>query len=436
MATSDNGDAIPLDEAADAVPLDEAVVLLAPLGQDANVASATLRRAGLLPQITRSIGELTAYIRSGCGSILLTEEALTPQGVIELLAALAEQPSWSDVPLLLLVADDDEARTRPRHRSELLDARNVTILQRPLPAVTLVTALRSALRARRRQYQVRDLLARERLARAQAEEATRIKDQFLATVSHELRTPLSAVLVWAQLLEAGRLQQQQLPEAIRAIACGARAQSKLIEDLLDVSRMLSGKLRLDVCHMCIAPVLSAAAEVVRPMAEAKGVRLDLELEPSSEMVLLDADRGLQIFWNLLSNAVKFTPAGGSISLRLIREPGHVRVQVADTGEGIDADFLPHVFERFRQADSAQTRRHGGLGVGLSIAQQLAELHGGSLDVQSPGRGQGSTFIVRLPLASTGHAPAPDGLAASESGATRAPPNAVVEHGDPECAAKR
>jgi signal transduction histidine kinase len=379
--------------------LEEAVIILAPFGSDARIVSNALRASGIAALIANDIAELIERVRSSCGSVLVTEEALTGSAGANLLSALEVQPSWSDLPVLLLVTSrEDEPLVLPPQVMTLKTMRNVTLLERPLAAITLVTILRSAMQARRRQFEMRDLLARERLAREQAESATRIKDEFLASVSHELRTPLSAVLLWARMLQAGQLNEEQAQQAVRAIASGAEAQSKLIEDLLDVGRMLSGKIRLEVRPHTVAPLLSATVEVLRPMADAKQLRLDVQLEAFPEMSMIDSDRMQQIFWNLLSNAVKFTPTGGRVSVLLAKEGEQVRVTITDTGLGIEADFLPHVFERFRQADSLQTRRHGGLGLGLSIVHQLVELHGGTVQAYSAGHGQGSSFIIRLPIA--------------------------------------
>jgi signal transduction histidine kinase len=377
------------------------VVVLAPWARDAAVVSGILRDAQLKSTVAADIAHLVLHMRSDVGAVLVTEEALTRAGLQGLVTALAEQSAWSDLPVLLLLADDngDRGLAFSKQLAALTSARNVTVLQRPVPAITLVSLVQAALHARRRQYQVRDLIMRERTAREEAEAATRTKDEFLASVSHELRTPLSAILLWSQLLEDGRLTAEQTRHAARVIAFGAQAQSKLIEDLLDVSRLLTGKLRLEVQAQRLAPILSAALEVVRPMAEAKEVRVQVHIGSGSDMVLADAERLQQVFWNLLSNAVKFTAPTGQVSLELLPEPRHVTVRIADTGQGIDPEFLPHVFERFRQADPASTRRHGGLGIGLSIVQQLVELHGGTIVGASAGKDKGSSFSVRLPLAS-------------------------------------
>ena len=238
---------------------------------------------------------------------------------------------------------------------------------------------------------------RERLLR-EAQEANRLKDEFLATVSHELRTPLTAILGWAHLLRGGMLEAGAAANALETIERNARSQAQLIDDLLDVSRIVTGKLRLDVVPVDPHSFIDPAVEAVRPAAEAKGVELRKVIDAGAGVVVGDPARLQQVVWNLLSNAVKFTPAGGRVELRLGRADAHVEIVVSDTGAGIDPDFLPHVFERFRQADQRTTRRHGGLGLGLSIVRHLVELHGGAVRVESAGEGAGSTFTVTLPVA--------------------------------------
>jgi len=241
------------------------------------------------------------------------------------------------------------------------------------------------------------LLVRERTARAEAESANRAKDEFLATLSHELRTPLTAILGWARLLRGGNLPEGTAGGALETIERNARAQSQLIDDLLDVSRIVTGKLRLDTRPIEIGRIIEAAVESVRPAARAKNIRLEVELEPLGGPLLGDAGRLQQVAWNLLSNAVKFTPEGGRVGVLLRRAGPHAEVRVEDTGQGIGADFLPHVFDRFRQADGSTTRSHGGLGLGLAIARHLVELHGGAISADSDGEGRGASFTVRLPL---------------------------------------
>jgi signal transduction histidine kinase/DNA-binding response OmpR family regulator len=241
------------------------------------------------------------------------------------------------------------------------------------------------------------LLVREQAARAEAEAANRAKDEFLATLSHELRTPLTAILGWSHLLRSGTLPGETIDSALETIERNARAQSQLIDDLLDVSRIITGQLRLDMSPVEIDGIIAAAVDSMRPAASAKNIALHAELESMPGPILGDATRLQQIAWNLLSNAVKFTPKDGSVKVWLRRINSHVEVRVEDTGQGISGEFLPHVFDRFRQADGTATRRHGGLGLGLAIARHLVELHGGTIHAESRGEGHGASFTVNLPI---------------------------------------
>jgi signal transduction histidine kinase/ActR/RegA family two-component response regulator len=241
------------------------------------------------------------------------------------------------------------------------------------------------------------LLEAERAARSEAERASIIKDEFLATLSHELRTPLSAILGWSQLLATGDLPEEENAEGLDAIERNARAQAQLIEDLLDMSRVISGKLRLDVQWTDVSNVLHQAVESVRPSADAKQIRLRKIIDPHAGPVSGDPTRLQQVFWNLLSNAIKFTPKRGNVDVVLERVNSHIEITVHDSGIGIGPEVLPIVFERFRQADSSTTRLYGGLGLGLSIVKSLVELHGGTVRAQSDGEGHGATFTVSLPL---------------------------------------
>jgi signal transduction histidine kinase len=269
-------------------------------------------------------------------------------------------------------------------------------------AGVMISVLSESLhRARRRaeaaQSNLSASMERERASRLAAEAANCAKDEFLATVSHELRTPLTSILTWAHMLRAGALDGATTSRALESIKRSAQAQAQLIEDLLDVSRIISGKLRLDVRQIELLPVIEAAIDTVHPAADAKQIRLQSTLDPNAGPVSGDPQRLQQAVWNLLSNAIKFTPRGGFIRVNLQRVNSHVEITVADTGKGIRADFLPRIFERFSQADSGSTRRAGGLGLGLAIVRHLVELHGGTVDVASPGEGQGATFTVRLPV---------------------------------------
>ncbi len=254
------------------------------------------------------------------------------------------------------------------------------------------------MRERRRVEEERaSLLERERAARAEAEATSRAKDEFIAMLSHELRTPLNAVLGWARLLRSGKLDPGSAQRAIDAIERGAHTQAQIVDDLLDTARIVRGQLRLNVLPIELSPVVEAAAEIVRPAAAAREISLVTKLDANAGLVPADPARLQQVVWNLLANAVKFTPAGGRIEVRLESRGEQVVLTVADTGSGIAPTFLPHVFERFRQADSSATRAHGGLGLGLAIVRHLVEAHGGTVEADSPGPGLGSTFTVSLPL---------------------------------------
>jgi PAS domain S-box-containing protein len=283
---------------------------------------------------------------------------------------------------------------------------------------------------RRRAEQEREQsLAREQAARNEAEEANRLKDEFLATVSHELRTPLNAILGWASLLNLDALNHETVAKAREIIERNARAQAEIISDILDVSRIITGKLHLKARPVDLAPILQSAIDTVRPAAIAKGITLTTSIESTRNLVIGDADRLQQIIWNLMSNAIKFTPEKGLVDVKLEATDSHLEIRVTDSGIGIDPAFLPHIFTRFRQADASITRAHGGLGLGLAIVRHLVELHGGTVWAESTGKDQGATFTVRLPMAASSETQEPftadlRGLQASfnpiSSGAEKSP----------------
>lgn len=269
----------------------------------------------------------------------------------------------------------------------------LTIIEDVTERVAREAALETQLKSRS------ELLASEQQARTEAERANHLKDEFLATISHELRNPLNAILGWSSMLRSGKLPEANITRAVETIHRNAKAQSQLIADLLDVSRIISGKLRLDVRMIDLNPVVNAAIDSVRPAADAKGIQLQIILDSSAGPISGDADRLQQIVWNLLSNAIKFTPKGGRIQVKVERIDSHIEIAVSDTGAGISKEFLPFVFDRFRQADATTTRLHGGLGLGLSIVRQLVELHGGAVRVASEGENKGATFTISLPFLS-------------------------------------
>jgi signal transduction histidine kinase/ActR/RegA family two-component response regulator len=251
------------------------------------------------------------------------------------------------------------------------------------------------------------LLVQEQAARAEAERANRAKDEFLATLSHELRTPLNAMLGWLWWLRRGDLDEERGQRALETIERNTRALAQLIEDLLDVSRIITGKLRLEVRAADLVAIITAAVEAVRPAAQAKGIQLDVGLPGSPADVSGDPDRLQQVMWNLLSNAIKFTPEQGRVTVRLTPGARHAEIVVADTGRGIAPELLPYVFDRFRQADASHRSAQGGLGLGLSIVRHLVELHGGTVTAASPGEGQGARFTIRLPVLGEPAAPGTD-----------------------------
>ncbi len=245
------------------------------------------------------------------------------------------------------------------------------------------------------------LFVRERVARKHAEDADRLKDEFLATLSHELRTPLTAVLGWASLMRSGDVPQTEFANALEIIERNARAQARLIDDLLDVSRIITGNLKLELRPVDMVATVEAVGEAVRPAAQAKGVRLQIVLENKTHFINGDPNRLRQVVWNLVLNAIKFTARGGSVSVSIGSDENNARLVVTDTGEGITSEFLPYVFDRFRQAEGSIARRHGGLGLGLAVARHLVELHGGTISAESDGPGHGATFVVELPVAPAG-----------------------------------
>ena len=271
--------------------------------------------------------------------------------------------------------------------------RAIAILQQKAQALETEIVERS-----KAEENLRAVLVREQLARAEAETANRMKDEFLATVSHELRTPLNAIIGWLHMVKSGRLDEETKARALETIERNAKSQAQLVEDILDVSRMISGKLRLQITVVDVASVINAAIDAVQLAASSKGIELQVMLDPTARHVLGDANRLQQVVWNLLSNAIKFTPAGGKVVVRLERLQSQLQIKVHDTGQGISPQFLPYVFERFCQADAGSTRRYGGLGLGLALVRHLVELHGGNVRAQSEGDGKGATFIIELPLA--------------------------------------
>jgi len=369
------------------------VLVFAPVGRDGELTHEFLDRASIPNQICHSMTQLCTAFEDGAGALLLSEEVLDDPTVSRLTTLLERQPSWSDVPVLLFAGGSGADMTLRTIRS-IESLRNVTLLERPIRLAAVLTAIRAALRGRARQYEVRDLLTELREARADAEAANRLKDEFLATLSHELRTPLNAIVGWTSMLRRGQVEPSRMPRVFEALDRNAHSQAQLIADVLDVSRIVTGKLQLQLSTVDMCDVVAQATDSLRAAAAAKELRFFIEETPPC-LVRGDPGRLQQVIWNLLSNAIKFTQTGGSIRISVSRDEHEVLLSVADTGVGIAPEFLPHVFDRFRQADQTSTRAHGGLGLGLSIVKHLVELHGGTVSASSGGQGQGACFSVRL-----------------------------------------
>jgi PAS domain S-box-containing protein len=281
-------------------------------------------------------------------------------------------------------------------REVWVDAYSVVVCDDQGEAVGMRGVTMDVTRAIQAEKERSELLLREREARAQAEEANRLKDEFLANTSHELRTPLNAIVGWSRLLRSGQLDENTSAHAFEAIERNAWSQAQIVNDLLDVSRIITGKLHLTYLPTDLSNVINAAIDVVRPAAEAKGIKIVTKNNATALIVNGDANRLQQVAWNLLSNAVKFTPDGGVVEISLLRDNSFAKLMIADTGPGIKPEFLPHAFERFTQADSGTTRKHGGLGLGLAIVRHLAELHGGQVEAQNREGEKGAVFTVTLP----------------------------------------
>ena len=366
---------------------EERILVLAPTGRDAEMTRQILNGAGLVSTECAHMQYLCDALKEGAAAILITDETLSDPALQCLLKSLDGQERWSDVPVIVFPGHADNAA----FLLERLGSRaNVTILERPVRIAILINAVRSAFRARRRQYEIRDLLL-------QLENADRQKDLFLAMLSHELRTPLNAILGWSRILKLGGANPETTKLALDVIDRNAVAQAQLIADILSVSQIVAGTLRIEMEPVQLEAIVKAATDSIRPSAEAKGVHVALDTELPASHVLGDAGRLQQVISNLLSNAIKFTPAGGRVEVGLTPSAGTVQIVVQDNGKGIAADFLPYVFDRFRQADSSSTRSQGGLGLGLAIVRHLVELHRGSILAESPGEDRGATFTVTLPL---------------------------------------
>jgi signal transduction histidine kinase len=356
----------------------------------------TLRHAGFTITEVATGADALRLVRREPPSLVVLDVNLPDINGWDVCQRIKSDPATATLPVLQMsasfVTDADTVRA--------LEGGADACLTEPVEPPVLIATVRALLRARRAEEALRASLAGERTARAAAESASRAKDEFLATLSHELRSPLNAILTWVTLARSGQLGPDRSAQALEVIERNTRLQARMIEDLLDVSRIVSGKMQLSTAVADLAPIALAALESVQPQAEHRQVRLVAQVAPDAGPVLADAGRMQQVFTNLLSNAVKFTGPGGSVELSVRNEGDAVLAAVTDSGRGIAPEFLPHIFERFRQADASTTRNGGGLGIGLAIVRHLVELHGGSIEAESDGLGMGACFRVRLARATS------------------------------------
>lgn len=380
--------------------LQERLLILAPTADDAELIAAILRDRELDVVIVADAGALADEIEAGAAVVLLASEALDEPGSDALLqGALEKQEPWSEMPIILFGGDVEDTALRA---TELLGMRaQIVLLERPLGIATFVTATDAALRSRRRQYEVKrllDALAESAAQIAQAHDAaTRAKDEFLATLGHELRSPMTAIRGWIQLLQEDALDPEEASTALSMIDASTKVQARIVEDLMDVSRIMAGKVMIEPSRVELAPIVERVVATFLPAAEREGIQLTLDVSSEPLFAWADETRLQQVGWNLISNAIKFTPRGGSVRVTLARENGSAVIRVRDTGKGISPELLPHVFERYRQEDGDEMKAHKGLGLGLAIVRHLVESHGGTIQALSEGAGKGAELVASLPL---------------------------------------
>ncbi len=378
----------------------ERVLVRAPTGDDAALIADVLSEKGFEVLPLENLAALTREWHRGAGVLLIATEALNDEDCCTTLRQLLdEQEPWSEMPVVLLGGGaEDEA---PRVGELLGNRAQLLILERPLGIATFVSAIEGALRSRRRQYQVKrllDELAASAVAVARAhEEANHAKDEFLATLAHELRSPMTAIRGWIQMLKMGDLDPAHATEALSMIEASTKVQAHIIEDLMDISRILAGKVMIEPAVIPLAPVVTNVVATFRPAAALQGIHLTAAIPDEPMLVFADEIRMQQVGWNLISNAIKFTPRGGSVHVTLSREGGNAIISVRDTGRGISPELLPDVFERYRQEEGMDGKPHTGLGLGLAIVRHLVESHGGTIVARSEGTGRGAEFVLSLPL---------------------------------------
>jgi signal transduction histidine kinase/ActR/RegA family two-component response regulator len=363
--------------------LSEAVLIVAPAGRDAIVAADVLREGKISALPVASLDELTHYLERDCGVLMIAEEALVGHDLTKLQTLLRQQETWSDIPIILLSAPNT-----PHNEDYFFNSGNISVLERPFSRFTMIRAVDVALRARSRQYQVRDLLRAQQLA-------TEKRDEFFATLSHELRTPLNVILGWLQILR-GQPQTPEVESALDILLRNARTQKGLIDDLLDISRIVTGKLMFEMEQVSLPQLIRSVTDSFRPRAEQKGIQLSIDIPDQEVVIEADETRFAQVISNLLTNSIKFTPSGGEILVKATAENGKVQLIVKDTGQGVEPAFLPFIFDRLKQEDMSTTRSHGGLGLGLAIAAHIVSAHKGEIRAHSEGRGKGMTITVEIP----------------------------------------
>lgn len=378
------------------------VLVVAPKGRDAQLAAGALERGGISVTVSPDVGEIAQHFTDETDALVIAEEALLPKQLPLLLDKLRRQPPWSDIPVIILTAPGGGDRASAQALEVFGPATNVSLLERPLRMVTMVAAVKVAMRARRRQRQVRDLiLEREAVletisrAKVEAEQANRAKDQFLAMLSHELRTPLTPVLMMVSELQNDSRLAEDIRSDLDTLRRNIELEALLIDDLLDLTRIAHGKLKLHKAPVDLHASLTHALAISSMELKEKTIAVTKNLKARRHHSLADAARIEQVFWNIIKNAVKFTPAGGELRITTRNENGRVVVDFTDTGIGIEPELLPRIFDAFEQGRRATTSRHGGLGLGLAICKRVIEIHGGHISVQSEGPNRGATFTVGL-----------------------------------------
>ncbi len=368
------------------------VLVYAPSFSDSKVAVDVLTESRISAAPCGSLSSLVDNIAHGCGAVMIAEEGLERDQLIYLQAALEGQETWSDLPVIVLGG----ANTKPSIEA-FAKSGNISILERPFSKLTLVRAVQVALRARAKQYEVRKLLIEQ-------QDATKKRDEFFATLSHELRTPLNVILGWLEILRAGKLNESSRLDALEILDRNARMQKGLIDDLLDISRIVTGKMFFEATPIDIGGLLRSITASYIPRAIEKKIDLLLSIPNGIYMVEGDEQRLAQVVANLLTNAIKFTPNGGRVEVKFEPLRDVYKISVSDNGQGVDPAFLPYIFDRLKQEDMSTTRAHGGLGLGLAIASHIVEEHSGKIEASSDGRGKGTTFKVILPILATMSAP--------------------------------